>query len=54
MVAGCKLKTPQPVRPVAFGYKMSWITVRSEMIQEVVESLRLLHARPANWQEGIN
>jgi len=53
VISGCKLKAPQPVGPVAFGYKMQWITVRGEMIQEVVDSLGLRHPRPANWQEGI-
>lgn len=54
MIAGCKLKAPRPTGPVAFGYKMGWITVRSETIQEVVNSLELRHPRPANWQEGID
>lgn len=53
MIAGCKLKAPQPVGPVAFGYKMKWVTVRGEMIQDVIDSLRLVHPRPANWPEGI-
>lgn len=53
MIAGCKLNTLQPTGPVAFGYKMQWITVRCEVIQEVVNSLRLVHPRPANWQQGI-
>jgi hypothetical protein len=39
--------------PAAFGYKMSWTTVRCELVQQVVESLRLPRPRPANWQEGI-
>lgn len=53
MIAGCKHNTVEPTGPVAFGYKMQWITVRCEVIQEVVKSLGLIHPRPANWQEGI-
>ncbi len=51
-LTGCK--PPQPVGPVAFGYKMSWLTVRSESIQQVVESFGVLRPKPANWQEGID
>lgn len=49
MIAGCKLKPVEPTGPVAFGYKMQWITVRCEVVQEVVDSFRLVHPRPATW-----
>lgn len=53
MIAGCKLNNPQPTGPVAFGFKMQWFTVQCELVQEVVNALRLVNARPANWQQGI-
>lgn len=53
MVIDRKLLPSEPNAPVSFGYKMSWITVRSQVIEEVVDSIGLVHPTPANWQEGI-
>lgn len=42
-----------PDRPVAFGYKMSWIAVRASEPRAVAEALGLDALEPANWRTGI-
>lgn len=43
----------QPDRPVAFGYKMSWLAIRTRDTNRVVEALGLVAPVPCNWQSGI-
>lgn len=42
-----------PDRPVPFGYKMSWLTIRSEDAMAVCEALDMENLQPANWQSGF-
>jgi hypothetical protein len=39
--------------PVSFGYKVSWLAIKSEHSQAVVHALGLQEPRPANWASGI-
>lgn len=43
----------QPLPPEAFGYKMSWLAVRSDDANAVLEALALKKPRAASWQAGI-
>lgn len=40
-------------RPVAFGYKMAWLAVRTRDTNRVAEVLGLESPQPCNWQSGI-
>jgi len=40
--------------PVAFGYKMSWLAVRSAEPGQVLTALGIEGAKPSSWQEGID
>ncbi|WP_299461364.1 hypothetical protein [uncultured Gimesia sp.] len=42
-----------PDTPVGFGYKMSWLAIKSSDAHAVVETLVIDHLQPANWQTGI-
>ena len=42
-----------PDQPVSFGFKMSWIAVRSDEPRAVAEALGLDALEPANWRTGI-
>lgn len=42
-----------PDRPCAFGYRMSWLAIRSRDTARIVETLGLAHPEPANWQTGV-
>ena len=43
----------QPDRPVSFGYKCSWLAIKSEHPLDVIDALDLLHVRRASWKAGI-
>jgi hypothetical protein len=43
-----------PDQPVAFGYKMSWLAIRSSNPPDVISSLELDEVQPANWATGVN
>ena len=43
----------QPDLPVPFGYKCSWLCVKSDDPKEVIEKLGLRNPEPANWDKGI-
>lgn len=40
-------------RPRAFGYKMSWLAIRTTSTPDVIEALGLTDLTVANWQSGI-
>lgn len=40
-------------RPVAFGYKMAWLAIRTSETQAVVAALDLVAPATANWNSGI-
>lgn len=42
-----------PDQPSSFGYKISWIAVRTEDAASVAATLDLSSLRPATWHEGI-
>lgn len=43
----------QPDSPVPFGYKCSWLCVKANSPEEVIEKLELKNPEPANWDKGI-
>jgi len=43
----------QPDRPVAFGYKMAWLAIRTRDTQRVVDAIGLVGAQPCNWESGV-
>ncbi len=43
-----------PTGPVAFGYKMAWIAVRSNHHEEVVNFLELRNRSNLFWRDGID
>jgi hypothetical protein len=43
-----------PEAPVGFGYKMSWLVVRSDDPAQVVELLDLHDQRPCGWSTGVH
>jgi hypothetical protein len=42
-----------PDRPVAFGYRMAWLALKTRDTAAVVEALRLVDPSVANWDSGI-
>jgi hypothetical protein len=42
-----------PDLPQAFGYKMTWLAVRSENTEAVFDALALTQKTVANWETGI-
>ncbi len=42
-----------PDAPCAFGYKMSWIAIKTDDAAKVLEVLDLYEVEPSNWQSGI-
>ncbi len=42
-----------PDKPDSFGYKVSWLTIRTSDPAAVVEALGLADATPANWASGL-
>lgn len=51
-----RVRTPvelAPDRPVAFGYKMAWLAIRTRDTGGVVEALGLRHVRVCNWRSGL-
>ena len=41
-----------PDRPIPFGYKMSWLAVRSSDSGSVCDALEIDNLQPANWKAG--
>jgi hypothetical protein len=50
---GVQILPIDPDQPSSFGYKISWITVRTEDAASVATALALAKPRPACWHEGI-
>lgn len=42
-----------PDRPSPFGYKMSWLAIRTRDTARVIEVLDLVEPKPCNWRSGI-
>ncbi len=42
-----------PDTPVAFGYQMAWLAIRTRDTAAVVQSLGLDNGQPCNWNAGI-
>lgn len=42
-----------PDSPVPFGYKNSWLCIKADSPEEVIEKLGLKDPVPANWDKGI-
>ncbi|MEX1231906.1 MAG: hypothetical protein WEB58_16795 [Planctomycetaceae bacterium] len=42
-----------PDKPINFGYKMSWLAVRSLNAQDVIRSLAIDNLQRANWRTGV-
>lgn len=43
-----------PDAPVSFGYKVCWLTIRTQDPAAVIRAMRLRNARAANWKTGIS
>jgi hypothetical protein len=43
----------KPDRPRAFGYKMSWLAIRTRDRERLVDVLQISGAQPANWSTGL-
>jgi hypothetical protein len=43
-----------PDAPVSFGYKVCWLTIRTQDTAAVIRAMRLRDARAANWKTGIS
>jgi hypothetical protein len=39
--------------PVPFGYKMAWMAVKTEKLNDVAAFLKLQNSRPVSWSKGI-
>jgi len=44
----------EPDNPVSFGYKCSWLAIRSEDADAVVGAIGLKDVRKCGWKEGID
>ena len=42
-----------PDSPINFGYKISWLAVRTDKSEDVVASLTIDHLQPGNWRSGF-
>ncbi len=42
-----------PDMPQPFGFKTSWLCIKSNSPEEVISKLRLMNAVPANWENGL-
>jgi hypothetical protein len=42
-----------PDSPTSFGYKMSWLAIKSSDAEAVLKSLDIQNVQPANWQTGF-
>ena len=42
-----------PDQPKPFGYRMSWLAVRTTDTAAVLEAMELAEVKPANWNSGI-
>lgn len=42
-----------PDKPVPFGYKNSWLCVKADSSEEVIEKVGLKNPRVSNWNDGV-
>ena len=42
-----------PDKPVPFGYKCSWLCVKADSPEEVIEKVGLKNPRVSNWNDGV-
>ncbi|MDE6728444.1 MAG: hypothetical protein K2J80_10980, partial [Oscillospiraceae bacterium] len=42
-----------PDKPVPFGYKNSWLCVKANSPEEVIEKVGLKNPRVSNWKDGV-
>ena len=42
-----------PDKPVPFGYKCSWLCVKADSPEEVIEKIGLKNPRVSNWNDGV-
>lgn len=42
-----------PDTPTSFGYKVSWLAIRTDTPESVAEALSLARLQPSNWRTGI-
>lgn len=43
-----------PDKPVPFGYKNSWLCIKSNSPEEVIEKIGLKNPRVSTWNDGVN
>jgi hypothetical protein len=43
-----------PDTPTSFGYKVSWLAIRSQNMTSVITAMGLRDTHPANWATGIS
>ncbi len=53
MASGHIIYDVKPDRPHPFGYKMTWLAIRTRDTQRVIDVLGLAHVQPANWNTGL-
>ena len=53
MAEGLLVFDVKPDRPYPFGYKMSWLAIRTRDTQRVLAALGLDAVEPANWNTGL-
>ena len=53
MAEGRMVFDQRPDRPYPFGYRMSWLAIRTRDTQKVIEALQLGAVQPANWNTGL-
>jgi hypothetical protein len=53
MAAGRVVFGVEPDKPTGFGYRMSWIAIRTRDTGAVIEALQLQEPQAANWATGL-
>jgi hypothetical protein len=53
LAEGRVVYAPEPDRPLAFGYQMGWLAIRTRDTERVVERLALADTLSANWDNGL-
>lgn len=44
----------EPDFPKSFGYKMSWLTIKTNDTEKIAEVLKLNNVKKANWSSGLD
>ena len=53
MAEGRVIFNVEPDRPAGFGYRMSWLAIRTRDTRAVIDALRLSAPQAANWSTGL-